>query len=686
MKRKFLKRKKSQRVPKNEKTSKKLSILKQERKSISTKILFNFITAVLLSVSIVGISSYVISNNIIESKVTDASEKTIIQAGDKLDYIFNSYKTRVKELFLNKNFIDSLDDFSSNETYELSQVRDLLSETVSADKYLDIHLINADHSAMVSSAYLSAEEQETILDSKWYEQSIDSDESINWIGGGKKLDGEDTYTVRFAQTLNMNNNKYVIVLEMDNELFKDEMQDVTFGENGFVKIVDSNNNIVFSYDDKEINAENNFPIAPDSEKNVFQKDGQLIHQYKMNETDWYLVGALAAKELTQDTRIIFTITVATIILSIIVSLFIGKRIVNMIGTPLGQISELMTAAKEGDLTVRSNSSKRQDEIGTLAINFNEMLEKISDMMTKTREASTKVLHAASELTNIANVQLDSAKEISEASGEIASGAMNLTEEAENSNSLTVKINEEVENVFHNNQEMENYVKEIVESSNDGIQKMDELVEQTQHGEQMTKTLQDKTDLLRASTNQISDIMKMMTDISEQTNLLALNAAIEAARAGEAGKGFGVVADEIRKLSLQSKESIDAVGTITSDIINNVNDTLTVLNEANPIFTEQVTKAEETDKILNNVGTHMREFTSKISYISTSINQLRESHEVFASSIAQVSATAEESSAISEQVNASTEEQTKISNTLVMTSDELKELSEELQGILNNFKV
>src|SRR5690606_40026335 len=93
-----------------------------------------------------------------------------------------------------------------------------------------------------------------------------------------------------------------------------------------------------------------------------------------------------------------------------------------------------------------------------------------------------------------------------------------------------------------------------------------------------------------STNQISEIMSILTNISRQTNLLSLNAAIEAARAGDAGKGFAVVADEIRKLSVQSKNAIDTVGEITSSVILEINDTLTLLEGADPIFKDQDRKS------------------------------------------------------------------------------------------------
>lgn len=668
------------------------------RNSIGTRVLVNFLFMVIFAVLIVGISSYYLSNRLIENKVREASEQTIVQAGRKLDYILERYHYRVNELVLNNDFINNLSAFNDygsadgkvDQMLKLNQLRQILSRTALADEHLQLHLINLEHDVIVSPEYLGDSGEEAILNSTWYQEAADSHISTIWIGGGPKLGEEEketpSYTVKFAKIFINGRQKYILLYELSTKLFEENFADISFGENGLVKIVDANNQVVFSFDDREIGKENNYPIQLDREVHSFENNGELIFQYQPDSTEWYLVGAVNAKELTKDTQVIMYITAGIMLLAILVSLLTGRRVARMVGVPLGEISSLMAAAEKGDLNVRSELANRQDEIGILAASFNQMLAKIAEMMKETRRASLKVLEVSTELTEISRFQLETAKEVAAASEEISSGAMNLTEKAENGSQLAGNIHNEVENVFRINKEMENYARKIQKDSQIGVQKMDELVEQTKLIEQMTETLREKTDVLSSSTNQINEIVTILNNIATQTNLLALNAAIEAARAGDAGRGFAVVADEIRKLSSQSRESIESVGQITSGIIQNINETLQLLEEATPIFIEQVGKATETHEILNQVEAHMDEYMENIAHVSRSIEQLVASQEHLAETINDVSATAQESSAISEELTAQTEEQTGMSDSLVSRANELKQLSENLQKLLDNFKV
>ncbi len=94
--------------------------------------------------------------------------------------------------------------------------------------------------------------------------------------------------------------------------------------------------------------------------------------------------------------------------------------------------------------------------------------------------------------------------------------------------------------------------------------------------------------------QTDTILKYIQGISDQTNLLGLNAAIEAARAGEHGRGFSVVAEEIRKLSTETKKAVANISNILSSIKSSVEDTNRLVADTTSITKLQ---AESTDQIL-----------------------------------------------------------------------------------------
>ncbi|UOQ47045.1 methyl-accepting chemotaxis protein [Gracilibacillus caseinilyticus] len=664
-----------------------------KKHSISRKILFNILSTVLISVCIVGIASYFISNAIIKEKVTEASEQTITQSADKLDYLINQYKNRVTEILMADNFsntLSELDTYEKTNNFDYfslkSKVDDALTQITTVDSNVSLYLLHTEKERIISSTQTISEEE--IFANDWYKEAVNYDGPTAWIGGlSKGVSGtSEEPTISFAQKLRISGTDYILIVELTPAVFATALEGVQFGEDGDANIVDTNNQIVFSQDLEKISKDYPYEVDFKTEANMINDDGQLVFQSASEASDWYLVGSVSQKALTKDTAYIFYVTIGIILLAVIISIFIARRTVKLIASPIATISDQMASAKNGDLTVRSQAGSRKDEIGLLASSFNEMLENIGVMMNQTRTSANKVLEAAIELTDISQMQSQSAKEVAAASEEIASGATGLTDEAERGNTLAASIHDEVENVYQNNGVMENHAVEVLERSHEGLEKMNELVVKTKDGEQMTNALAAKVDTLKESTEQINQVMEMLTNIAQQTNLLSLNAAIEAARAGEAGQGFAVVADEIRKLSTQSKDSIDKVDEITTGIVNEVNETLQVLEAATPRFKEQVIQAEDTQLILNGVGDSMSTFTGKIQEVTRSIQQLRESQEVLTSTIHQVSATAEESSAISEEVSATTEEQLKVSESLVTTSDQLKELSEELQNMMRKFKI
>nr|WP_281241676.1 methyl-accepting chemotaxis protein [Sediminibacillus albus] len=163
---------------------------------------------------------------------------------------------------------------------------------------------------------------------------------------------------------------------------------------------------------------------------------------------------------------------------------------------------------------------------------------------------------------------------------------------------------------------------------------------TDINDRMDKIKEETQGLLEIS-NQIGEVVSIVTGIAEQTNLLALNASIEAARAGEHGKGFTVVADEVRKLAEETKSvssvselvgktdgQIHRVSCYITEVRNLIHDGTDDLTQINQVFDTIVTKMnqskQQSDSIELEIGTFknsLDEVNNAVSHVAVSIDGL-----------------------------------------------------------------
>jgi len=197
-----------------------------------------------------------------------------------------------------------------------------------------------------------------------------------------------------------------------------------------------------------------------------------------------------------------------------------------------------------------------------------------------------------------------------------------------------------------------------------------------------KTFNGKIVGLGKDINEINEITNIINEIAEQTNLLALNAAIEASRAGEAGRGFSVVADEIRKLSQQSKESSGNIGRLIGEISKNTDVIVKNSVEMDDELINQVDIISSSITSFREIIQSVNEVIPKIETIKNSAQDIdKDKNNILlrvdgASAVAlEVSASAEEIAASSEEMNASAEEVVSAAQILTtMTSGMIEEVN------------
>jgi methyl-accepting chemotaxis protein len=312
-------------------------------------------------------------------------------------------------------------------------------------------------------------------------------------------------------------------------------------------------------------------------------------------------------------KLAILISLGIIAAIVVVAIFLSRSISKPIITVAETLKDI--AQGEGDLTRTINASSK-DEIGSLAIYFNQTLEKIRNLVISIKKE-------AKQLSDIGNDLASNMNETASAINEITANIQSIKSRVINQSASVTETHATMEQLVGNIKKLDDHVENQssnISASSSAIEQMvaniRSVTETLVKNGDNVKTLTDSSEVGRAGLQDVAtdiqeiareseglmEINSVMENIASQTNLLSMNAAIEAAHAGEAGKGFAVVADEIRKLAESSSEQSKTIGTVLKKIKGSIDkitkSTENVLSKFEAIGSSVKTVSDQEENIRN----------------------------------------------------------------------------------------
>jgi len=358
-------------------------------------------------------------------------------------------------------------------------------------------------------------------------------------------------------------------------------------------------------------------------------------------------------ELKANSVLILASSALAILVGLCASLLITRAIVK----PLQSVIHVATRIADGDLSTRIEV-RGTDEVGQLMSAMQQMSASLSSMVGSLQAGINQIATSARSLSAVTE----------QTNAEVASQKEETEQVATAMNQMTATVHDVARNAEQAAGAAETADSKVLNGQNVVRQTMARI-------EQLSASSSSASDSIQSLSSEIQNIVSVLSvikSVAEQTNLLALNAAIEAARAGEQGRGFAVVADEVRALAKRTQQSTEEIERLVSALQKGAQSSVSQIQSSTALVQLTVSDALETESALGSIAAAV-----------SVIHQMNQ----------QIAAAAEEQSSVAEEINrsvtnirSSADQSSMAMEGTAASSIELASLSNELQGMVEHFRL
>lgn len=530
--------------------------IRKEKFKLSTKLFLSY-TVLIIFIMMVGSLAYVIASKAITKSFKESAEESVNMLGEYIEYGLDTVMTEVSTYLLDDElgfYVDGKITGGDLLSYYSKQKTNVTNKA-SVNSFISNIYIVSDKASSISTGKKSVDNAYSafLKDEKCSAFSSEPNK-FHWFGKLESFDslmGIDSQSYALRVTKGFYKKNAAVIMDIDSSCITDILVKLNYGKNCYVAFVTD--------DGKEICQDG---IVTNSNQILGAKNCLLLSR-KIGDTNAVVYLQIPNSVLQSRVDDVKNVTIILVLVACLLSVIISVVISSGVKKSVKYMTDKIQVISEGDLKVRF-MIQGKSEFADISSRLNQMLEGVSTLIIRAKEVNGKVTDSVQNLNKSSNSIKESSSYISVVMSELENGMTNQAEDTIASYEELEALAESIEKVADETLEISEIALVTEKHLVDNNEAIDELSIRAKETSTIMFEIIHAIDDLEKQTKQIEEIINVVYEIADETSLLSLNASIESARAGANGKGFQVIAEEIRKLAEESKESTEKISQIIAE--------------------------------------------------------------------------------------------------------------------------